>query len=73
MARFLPGIVLAVVGVGGYVIGCMIFLEQRRQKARGTPNRTLFIYSIAMMVLGFLALGVGLFALEMTQFHSASG
>ncbi|HEX4408701.1 MAG TPA: hypothetical protein VH206_08015 [Xanthobacteraceae bacterium] len=71
--RFLPGIILAVVGVGGYVIGCMIFLEQRRQKARGTPNRTLFVYSIAMMLLGMLALGAGLLALEMTQFHAVSG
>lgn len=70
MARFLPGIILAVVGVGAYVVGCLLFLEHRRQKARGTVSRTMFIYSIAMMLLGILALGAGLMALELTQFHS---
>jgi uncharacterized membrane protein YidH (DUF202 family) len=70
MARFLPGIILAVVGVGAYVVGCMLFLEQRRQKARGSPNRTMFIYSIAMMLMGILALGAGLMALELTQVHT---
>jgi uncharacterized membrane protein YidH (DUF202 family) len=73
MARFLPGLILAVVGVGAYVLGCVLFLAQRRQKARGAPNQTLYIYSIAMMVLGFLTLGAGLFALEVTQFHISSG
>ena len=36
----------------------------------GTPNRTVFIYSVAMMLLGILSLGVGLLALELSQFHT---
>jgi uncharacterized membrane protein YidH (DUF202 family) len=73
MARFLPSIILAVVGAAAYAIGCILFLEQRRQKARGEPNRTLLIYAAAMMVLGVFALGVGLYRLEISQFHVMGG
>jgi uncharacterized membrane protein YidH (DUF202 family) len=73
MSRFLPGVILAVVGVGAYVIGCLLFLQHRRQKARGENSRPLFIYAMAMMLLGILALGAGLYALEISEIHAFGG
>ena len=85
MVRYLPGALLAVFGVIAYAIGCILYLAQRRQSGRGTPqpmpandnetragSKTLIIYAIAMMILGILALGGGLYALEMTEIHVLS-
>jgi uncharacterized membrane protein YidH (DUF202 family) len=73
MSRYLPGAILAVCGVLAYGIGCMLFVAQRRQRGRPGANKSLFIYAIAMMVLGIAALGAGLFALEATQYHAVNG
>jgi len=73
MARYLPGAILAVCGILVYVIGCLLFLAHRRQRGRATANKSLFAYAIAMMVLGMVALGAGLFALEAAQFHALNG
>jgi cytochrome bd-type quinol oxidase subunit 1 len=51
-------------GVAVYAIGCVLFLAQRRQRGREDASKSLFVYAIALMVLGFAALGAGLFALE---------
>jgi hypothetical protein len=87
MVRYLPGAILAVFGVVTYVIGCVLFTAHRRQRdaARksmpvandnpepGTGSNTLFVYAVAMMILGIVALGAGLYALEVTQMHAAGG
>jgi uncharacterized membrane protein YidH (DUF202 family) len=73
MERFLPGAVLALCGLAVYAIGCVLFLAQRRQRTREGANKSLFVYSIILMVLGFGALGAGLFALEAAQYHAANG
>jgi hypothetical protein len=89
MGRYLPGAILAVFGVIAYVIGCVLFLAYRRQFPRGragksppaandnsgpnTGSKTLLIYAIAMIVLGVLALGAGLYALEVTEIHALRG
>jgi uncharacterized membrane protein YidH (DUF202 family) len=77
MGRYLPGAILAVFGILVYVIGCVMFVAHRRQRAQAaaeaqrSSNRSLFIYAIVMMVLGIAALGGGLVALEMAQYRAA--
>lgn len=71
MIRYLPGIVLAVVGIGAYVIGCLLYLAYRRERA--AKKKTLMVYALAMMGLGILALGAGLYALELNQIHGLGG
>ena len=73
MERFVPGAILAVCGIAVYAIGCVLFLAQRRQHGRARANKSLFVYAITLMVLGFAALGAGLFALEMAQYHAVRG
>jgi len=76
MDRYLPGAMLVVFGILVYVIGCAMLLAHRRQRtqvaryAQGSPNRSLFIYAIVMMVLGIAALGGGLVALETAQYRA---
>ena len=72
MERYLPGAILALCGVAVYVIGCVLFLAQRRQRGEAT-NKSLFVYAIVLMVLGFAALGAGFFALELAQYHGLNG
>ena len=73
MERYLPGAILAGAGVAVYAIGCVLFLAQRRRRGREGANKSLFVYAIALMVLGFAALGAGLFALEVAQYHAVNG
>ena len=73
MERYLPGAILAVCGIAVYAIGGVLFLAQRRQRRRDGANRSLFVYAIVLMVLGFTALAAGLFALEMAQYRAANG
>ena len=73
MERYLPGAILAACGVAVYVIGCVLFLAQRRQRNREGANKSLFVYAITLMVLGFSALGAGLFALEAAQYRAVDG
>jgi hypothetical protein len=70
MARYLPGIILAVCGVLAYAIGCLLYLAYRREKDPARKNKSLMIYGVAMMALGVVALGGGLYTLEMNQFHT---
>jgi hypothetical protein len=70
MARYLPGIVLAVCGVLAYAIGCLLYLAYRREKDPARKNKSLMIYGLVMIALGVVALGGGLYTLEMTQFHA---
>ena len=70
MARYLPGIILAVCGVLAYAIGCLLFLAYRREKDPARMNKALMIYGLAMMALGIVALGGGLYTLEITQFRA---
>ena len=70
MARYLPGVVLAVFGVVAYAIGCLLYLAYRREKDPTRKNKTLMIYGLAMIGLGVIALGGGLYALEMIQMHA---
>jgi hypothetical protein len=65
--------ILALCGLAIYAIGCVLFLAQRRQRTREGANQSLFVYSIVLMVLGFAALGAGLFALETVQYHAVNG
>ena len=73
MQRYLPGAILAVCGVAVYAIGCVLFIAQRRQRRGEKANKALFTYAIILMVLGFAALGAGLFALELAQYHTVNG
>jgi len=73
MVRYLPGAILALVGIGVYVIGCIVYLAYRRQRGQANANKSLSIYAIAMMILGILALGAGLYALELTEMHALGG
>jgi hypothetical protein len=89
MARYLPGAILAVLGVIVYVIGCVLYLARRRQLPKvlsgkspppandnSGPNsgsKPLLYYAIALMILGMLSLGAGLFALEITQMQLPRG
>jgi uncharacterized membrane protein HdeD (DUF308 family) len=70
MARYLPGIVLAVVGVVAYAIGCLLYLAYRREKDPARKSKPLMVYGIVMIVLGVAALGGGLYSLEMAQIHT---
>jgi uncharacterized membrane protein YidH (DUF202 family) len=78
MGRYLPGAILAVFGILVYVIGCVMFVAHRRQRAQaaletqGSQSRPLFIYAIVMMVLGIAALGGGLVALDTAQYRAVS-
>jgi len=72
MGRYLPGVILAVFGVVAYVIGCMLYLAYRRERDPARKSKTLMIYGIAMIVLGTLALGGGLYTLEMTEIRILS-
>jgi hypothetical protein len=67
MIRFLPGAILAVFGVVAYVIGCVLYLAYRREKDPARKNRPLMIYGLAMIVLGIIAFGGGLYALEANE------
>ena len=69
MERYLPGAILAACGVAVYAIGCVMLIAQRRERT----NRSLFVYAIILMVLGFAALGAGLFALELAQYRAVHG
>lgn len=89
MARYLPGAILAACGVIVYVTGCLLYLAYRRQLPKvltgkspppandnSGPNagsKSLLYYAIALIILGALALGAGLFALETTQMHVLGG
>ena len=73
MRQYLPGAILAVCGVAVYAIGCVLFIAQRRQRGGEKANKALFVYAIILMVLGFAALGAGLFALELAQYHTVNG
>jgi hypothetical protein len=72
MARYLPGVILAVFGVVAYVIGCVLYLAYRRERDPARKNKTLMIYGIAMLILGVLALGGGLYALEVNEIRTLS-
>jgi hypothetical protein len=83
MVRYLPGAILAAFGVIVYVTGCLLYLAHRRQLPKALtgkspppandnsgPNagsKSLLYYAIALIILGTLSLGAGLFALETTQ------
>jgi hypothetical protein len=71
MARYLPGIVLAASGVLAYALGCLLYLAYRREKDPGRKNKTLMIYGLVMIGLGVIALGGGLYTLEITQFQTS--
>jgi hypothetical protein len=73
MERYLPGAILALCGLAVYAIGCVLFLADRRQRGRDRTNKSLFIYSMVLMALGFAALAGGLFAVELAQYHAANG
>jgi uncharacterized membrane protein YidH (DUF202 family) len=73
MERYLPGAILAICGIAVYAVGGVLFLAQRRQRGREGANRSLLVYAIVLMVLGFTALAAGLFSLEMAQYHAANG
>jgi hypothetical protein len=73
MERYLPGAILASCGVAVYAIGCVLLIAHRRQRGRDRANKSLFVYAIILMVLGFAALGGGLFALELAQYHAVHG
>ena len=71
MVRYIPGAILALFGVLAYAIGCALFLAYRRQRAADPgKNTSLRIYAIVMIVLGFLAFGAGLYALEIAEYHA---
>ncbi len=70
MTRYLPGVILAAVGVVAYAIGCLLYLAYRREKDPARKSKPLMVYGIAMMVLGVAALGGGLYSLEMLQIHA---
>ncbi len=70
MARYLPGVVLAVFGVVAYAIGCLLYLAYRREKDPTRRSKPLMVYGIVMIILGVAALGGGLYALEMMQMHA---
>jgi hypothetical protein len=72
MARYLPGVMLAVFGAIAYVIGCFLYLAYRREKDPALKNKTLMIYGLAMIALGVVALGGGLYSLEMNQYAALS-
>ncbi|HZC58046.1 MAG TPA: hypothetical protein VE396_18675 [Xanthobacteraceae bacterium] len=72
MARYLPGVILAAFGAVAYVIGCFLYLAYRREKDPARKSRPLMIYGLAMIALGVLALGGGLYALEMDQIQALS-
>ena len=73
MERYLPGAILALCGLAVYAIGGVLFLAARRQRGRDGANKSLFVYSMILMVLGFAALAAGLFAVELAQYRAASG
>jgi hypothetical protein len=70
MARYLPGIILAASGAIAYAIGCLLYLAYRREKDPARKNKTLMIYGLGMIGLGVIALGFGLYTLEVTQFNA---
>ncbi len=72
MARYLPGVILAVFGAIAYVIGCLLYLAYRREKDPARKNKPLMIYGIAMIILGTVAIGGGLYTLEMTEIRVLS-
>ncbi len=72
MGRFLPGVILAVFGAVAYAIGCVLYLAYRREQDPARKNKPLMIYGIAMIILGTVALGGGLYTLEMTEIRVLS-
>lgn len=70
---YLPGIALAASGALAYVIGCLMYLAYRREKDPARKSKTLMIYGVVMIGLGVIALGGGLYTLEVTQFHAFGG
>jgi hypothetical protein len=89
MAPYLPGAILAALGVIVYVTACLLYLAYRRQLPKALsgkspppandntgPNsssKALLYYAIALMILGMLSLCAGLFALEATQMQLLRG
>jgi uncharacterized membrane protein YidH (DUF202 family) len=73
MERYLPAAILAVCGITVYAIGGVLFLAQRRQRRRDGANRSLLVYAIILMVIGFAALAAGLFGLELAQYRAVNG
>jgi hypothetical protein len=89
MGRYLPGAILAAFGVIIYVIGCVLYLAHRRQlpkvlagkspppandnAAPTAGSKSLLYYAVALMILGMLSLGAGLFGLEATQMQLPRG
>jgi len=72
MARYLPGIILAACGILAYATGCLLYLAYRREKDPARKSKSLMFYGLAMIALGVLALGGGLYTLETTQFHTVA-
>jgi uncharacterized membrane protein HdeD (DUF308 family) len=72
MARYLPGVILAAFGVVAYVIGCIMYVAYRREKDPARKNKPLMIYGIAMIVLGIIAFGGGLYTLEINEIRVLS-
>jgi len=72
MGRYLPGAILAVFGGVAYAIGCTLYLAYRRERDPARKSKPLMVYGIGMMILGIVALGGGLYALEMSEFHVLS-
>jgi FtsH-binding integral membrane protein len=72
MARYLPGVILAAFGVVAYVIGCIMYVAYRREKDPARKNKPLMIYVIAMIVLGIIAFGGGLYTLEINEIRVLS-
>ena len=70
MARYLPSIILAASGVLAYATGCLLYLAYRREKDPARKNKSLMIYGLVMIGIGVIALGGGLYTLEVTQFHA---
>ncbi|HUC51149.1 MAG TPA: hypothetical protein VMA30_17355 [Xanthobacteraceae bacterium] len=70
MAHYLPGIILAVCGALTYTIGGLLYVAYRREKDPARKNKTLMIYGLALMGLGVVALGGGLYGLEINQFRA---
>jgi uncharacterized membrane protein HdeD (DUF308 family) len=72
MARYLPGVILAAFGVVAYVIGCIMYVAYRREKDPARKNKPLMIYGIAMIILGIIAFGGGLYTLEINEIRVLS-
>jgi uncharacterized membrane protein HdeD (DUF308 family) len=72
MARYLPGVILAAFGVVAYAIGCVMYIAYRRERDPARKNKPLMIYGIAMIILGIIAFGGGLYTLEINEIQVLS-